>query len=475
MVWWKRLPFFYGWVIVATAFVCYAVGYATWHSFSIFYVAILQEFGWSRGATAVAFSVFTIAYGLNAPIAGTLVDRFGPRTVLPLSAILLGIGLLLTTRLTSLWEFYLLFGIVSAIGLSGMGTVPTFTVLNSWFVKKRGTAAGFATAGIGVGTALLVPTLQIIITNYGWRTAYVVLAIAIMLIVPALAVTFQRHRPQDMGLLPDGEAPSAQPAMTRAERIHSDVLVVDKEWASREWTLGSALRTRRFWLAFWGRFLELACLQMFLTHQAAFFVDAGFDKLLVASVVGMVGIVGSSGKILWGIVSDRLGREVAYTLAYLFGTAGVGILLTIGASSSVWMLYAYGLVYGICYGASAVLLPVLSADMFHCKRYGSILGGLYVGGGFGSALGAFLGGYAFDLSGSYLWAFSLAIPGMWVSCLLFWLVAPRKVRLVAGRARSAVRSASPAWNKSAPWRRSNCCSWRPIGALVPRAPWNSFS
>ena len=215
-MWIRRLPFFYGWIIVAVAFVCYAVGYATWHSFSIFYVAILQDFGWSRAATAGAFSVFTIVYGIFSIHAGGTVDRFGPRLAIPVGAVVLGIGLLLVTRLTSIWEFYLLYGVVAAVGLSTLGTVPTFTVLNNWFVKKRGAAGGFATAGIGVGTLVMVPFLQSIITNYGWRSAYVVLAVAILLLVPVLSATFYRYRPQEVGLSPDGEAPKVEKSLSRA-------------------------------------------------------------------------------------------------------------------------------------------------------------------------------------------------------------------------------------------------------------------
>lgn len=436
-MWIRRLPFFYGWIIVAVAFVCYAVGYATWHSFSIFYVAILQDFGWSRAATAGAFSVFTIVYGIFSIPAGGTVDRFGPRLAIPVGAVVLGIGLLLVTRLTSIWEFYLLYGVVAAVGLSTLGTVPTFTVLNNWFVKKRGAAGGFATAGIGVGTLVMVPFLQSIITNYGWRSAYVVLAVAILLLVPVLSATFYRYRPQEVGLSPDGEAPKVEKSLSRAEAARADDLVVDKEWASREWTLGSASRTRRFWLIVVARFLELAAVQMLLTQQAIYFVDRGFDAMLAASVVGTVGIVGSVGKIMWGLVTDRIGRELGYFMAYGFGTVGVAIILSIQAGSAIWTLYAYAIVYGICYGASAVILPTLTADIFHSRHFGTILGGVYLGANLGSAAGPFFAGLVFDLTRSYFWAFAMAIPAMWISATLFWIAAPRKVRLVAGRARKA--------------------------------------
>ncbi len=433
----KPLPFYYGWVIVAVTFVCFAIGYTSYHSFSIFYVAILEEFGWSRGATAVAFSCFMIVYGLTAPFVGGLVDRFGPRRIMPLGAIILGIGLLLTTQLSTLWQFYLLFGVVAGLGLGGFGTVPTMTVLNNWFVKLRGTAAGLGTAGIGVGTFLLVPFLQTVISGYGWRTAYVVLAALTMLIVPPVAYFFQRYRPQDMGLLPDGEGATKEGGDGRSARTSAESLIVDTDWVAKEWTLRSAIQTRRYWLILGGRYLELTCMQLFLTHQAAFFVDAGYDKAAAAAVIGTVGIMGSVGKILWGSVSDRIGREMCYTLAFSCGTVGAIVLLSINGSSPNWMQYAYAVIFGLWYGSAMVLLPSMSADIFHGRHFGSVLGGLYVGGGFGQATGAFLGGFIYDIAGSYSWAFTLAIPAMWVACLMYWLAAPSKVRLVAGKAREA--------------------------------------
>lgn len=441
MNWAKRIPFFYGWIIVAVAFVCFAIGYATWHSFSIFYIAILDEFGWTRAETAAAFSTFTIVYGLSSPLSGWLVDRFGPRKVFPLSALLLGLGLFLTQRLNTQWEFYLLFGVVAALGLSGFGTVPTYALLNNWFAKKRGTASGIALAGIGVGTLLMVPALQAIINAYGWRTAYIALAATIVVVVPALSLVFYRYRPQDMDLLPDGD--QREPAQGRASarrarpQVRTESLIVDREWVGRNWSLPSAMRTSRFWMLFAGRFLELTALQMFLTHQAAFFVDQGFDKLLAATLVAIVGMVGSFAKIMWGILSDRIGREVTYTLACVSGSVGVSIILMIGPASSVWMLYAYAVIFGLFYGASAVMMPIISADIFHSRRFGSILGGLYIGGGLGSAVGAFLGGYIFDLTRAYTLAFVIAIPIMWIVSLLYWRAGPRKVRMVAGRLRSS--------------------------------------
>jgi MFS family permease len=212
---------------------------------------------------------------------------------------------------------------------------------------------------------------------------------------------------------------------------------VDHDWASREWTLASAARTRRFWQIYGARFLEAASLQVFITHQAAFMVDQGWDKMLVASVVGLVGIVGSVGKILWGAVSDRLGREVTFLLPFSCGTAGILVLLLMPQGGSSWPLFLYALLFGLFYGGYSVLYICLTGDIFQSRRSGAIVGGTYVATGMGLSAGAFFGGFVFDLVGSYTWAFAAAIPAIWLSCAVYWLTAPSKVRLVAGKAKSA--------------------------------------
>jgi sugar phosphate permease len=433
MRWWSRLPFFYGWVMVALIFVCFAVGYAAYHSFSIFYVAILTDYGWSRASTAAALSIFSLVYGFSSPLTGGFVDRFGPRLAMPVAAIVLGVGLLLMTRMSSILEFYLIYGVVVALALSSLGLVPSFAVLSGWFIRGRGLAWGIAVAGVGVGTFFFAPLLQRIIDTQGWRTAYGVLAAAVLIVIPALYLFFSRHRPEDLGLLPDGDRPDADAGSIAAGRIRAEELIVDREWASREWTLASAVRTRRFWQICAARFLEATCLNIFLTHQAAYMVDQGWDKLLAASVVGTVGIIGSFGKVLWGAVSDRLGREVTLLLPFASGTAGAVVMLLAGPGAPVWLLYLYAVLFGLFYGGYSVLYLCLTGDIFQSKRSGAIVGGTYVATGVGLAAGAFFGGYMFDLMGNYTWAFITAIPAMWLSVAIYWITAPRKVRLVAGK------------------------------------------
>ncbi|MHB1417711.1 MAG: MFS transporter [Chloroflexota bacterium] len=427
-----KKPIFYGWVVVAVAFVCMALGYAVMHSFSIFFVAIYTDFGWSRATTALASSIFMIMYGLVAPLTGAGVDRFGPRVVIPIGAVVMTLGLFATNLVSEPWHLYLTYGVIAAIGLNAVGTVPNVAVLTNWFAQRRGTALGFAAAGIGVGMLVVVPTLQWIIEVAGWRTAYVALGAVVLLVIPALAIAFHRHRPEDMGLARDGAQPRTGLA---AGSPVPQMKVVNPAWANHPWDVRSAVSTGRFWLLFLGFLFGALALQSVMVHQVAFLADRQFDPMLGATIVAMVGLFGSLGKILWGWLSDRIGREGAYTAGMICISLGVLALASVVDVSQPWPAYLYTLVFGIGYGVFAPLMPSTAADIFQGKRFGSVYGVLYIGCGAGSALGPWLSGFIFDLTGGYTPAFAMAIATAGLSAGGYWLAAPRKVRQVPGFAK----------------------------------------
>lgn len=307
----RKTRLYYGWIVVAVAFVTLALAFVVWNAFSVFLVAICADFGWSRGEVSLAFAAFTIVYGLAAPFTGAAVDRFGPRLVMPVGAFLLAGGLLGTSQISELWQLFLAYGLLTAVGVSSIGTSVNFSVLANWFSRRRGTAVGIASAGIGVGTAVLVPASQYIIQIAGWRAAYVFLAVLVLVIVPPLTLAFQRHRPEDLGLLPDGG-----PGERQNGKALPQMRIVDKAWASRDWTVRAAVRTGRFWWLFVGLLFGTLCHQSLMVHQVAFLRDQGFNPMLAASAVGLVGLCGSVGKVGWGWVSDRIGREPSYALAW---------------------------------------------------------------------------------------------------------------------------------------------------------------
>lgn len=426
----RQSRFFYGWVVVAVAFVCLGMAYTVQNSFSIFFVAILDEYGWDRGSTALAFSVFTLVYGLGSPVTGALVDRLGPRVVVPLGAVILSAGLFACSQVSQPWQLYAAYGLVTAIGVNALGTIVNVTVLSNWFQRQRGIAIGLAASGIGVGMLILVPIMQYIIGAHGWRTAYLSFAVLVLVTLPALGIMFHRHRPEDMGLLPDGR--TADTAVDDQSR--PAVRVVDEEWVAHDWTTTAAASTRRFWLLFASVLSAMVALQVVMVHQAAYLKDQGFDPMLAASAVALVGIFGSIGKICWGTLSDRLGREAAYSLGVGCLIVGVVVLGVATDASRPWVVYAYTALFGIGYGVFAPLFPAAAADLFQGRRFASIYGVLCVGSGSGSALGSWLGGHVFDLSGGYGVAFAAAGAAAVLSITGFWLAGPRRVRQVPGLA-----------------------------------------
>jgi sugar phosphate permease len=194
---------FYGWVVLAAAFIILILSYAIRNTFSVFYPVIVEEFGWQRGSTALMFSITILVYGFAAPVAGSLVDRFRPRLILSVGACILGAGIALCSLATTQWQFYLFYGVVAAVGLSLVGWTPLTAIISKWFVKKRGLAFGILGAGFG-GSLVSASPAQFLISSFGWQTAYVIIgAVAIAIIVPLCSFVISRS-PQEKGLLPDG-------------------------------------------------------------------------------------------------------------------------------------------------------------------------------------------------------------------------------------------------------------------------------
>ncbi|MDP3879812.1 MAG: MFS transporter [Dehalococcoidales bacterium] len=427
----RRPVIFYGWIIVAISLVTLTIAYATRFSFSVFYVAILNEFGWSRAETALAFSINLIVYALLSPISGALIDRFGPRVVFPAGAVICGLGLLGLSQLSGIWQLYLFSGLL-AVGISLIGYITHSALLANWFSLKLGTAIGFAVIGMALGNTSSLPIQQLInITD--WRQAYLVLAfIVVGLIVPLTAV-FQRHHARDMRLPMDGIAGyEVNPGSDGKITDRPDPRVVNHEWAAIEWTLPKAMKTDKFWLLFMQTFSSGIAFNLILVHTVALIVDLGYSKILAASIFSLIGgLALVSG--LGGYISDRIGRELTYTLGVLGMCVGLFALLMVRDTSSPWLLYVFAVFFGSCQGALRPLTMVAKADVFKGKHMGTIMGANNLSYGTGGAIGAWLGGYLFDISNSYTLAFSLTIPLLTIASAFLWAAAPRKIRVVGGK------------------------------------------
>ncbi len=424
-----RLPFFYGWMVVGVAFVTIAIGVNTRTAFSLLFPPILAEFGWDRGGTAAAFSFGFVIATLYSPMIGFLMDRFGPRLILPVGASMVSTGLILTTYIAQPWHLYLAFGLFVGGGSMFIGYLGHSLFVPYWFTQKRGLALGITFAGAGVGSIVLFPWLQDTISRVGWRDACWIMALILFVTVVPLNSLLQRRRPEDLGLAPDGEAvsTSSPTELSRADGI------VDHAWASTEWTLALAVRTARFWWLALALATSLYAWYAVQVHQTKYLEDLGFSPQLAAYALGLVGLAGSAGQIGLGLLSDRIGREWVWTMSLLGFGLCYALLLVMQGEPSRMLLYSMVMVQGLLgYGISAVYGAV-PAEIFQSRRYGTIYGTLSVAGSLGAAAGPWVTGLVYDQTGTYMPAFWLAIGLCGVSIGSMWMAAPRRVRLVAGQ------------------------------------------
>jgi len=419
-----KSPFYYGWIIVAIGFSAMAVAYGVRSSFSVFYVAILEEFGWSRANTAAIFSINVIVYGISSPFAGFLVDRFGPRKILSIGVVLLALGTVLCSQASALWHFYLLFGVTIAVGTSLVGFPANIAVLSNWFIRKRGTAFGIFGSGWAV-SFLIVPLVQYLIVAFGWRMAFITLAVVIPVILLPLIILFSRHRPQDIGLLPDGINPGSQNEIS-SPQSKIDTFAACPQSATFEWTLGKAIRTPQLWILFLISFCAFGIPEnLMATHQVAFFVGVGYSGIFAASAVGFFGIISAVGH-LTAFLSDIIGRKKNFTLGSGVAILGILILFLVKSPSYPWMPYVYAGLFGFGLGILGPTLTAAVADIFHGKHFGAINGFLLLGFGAGGIIGPWLGGYVFDKTHSYGYAFLVTILALAVASGLIWVVSPGK-------------------------------------------------
>ena len=423
--------FNFGWIIVGISFITLALTDGVWYTFSVFFVALLEEFGWSRSLAVGAFSLFVIVHSVVAPFAGSMVDRFGPRRVILLGSLFLGMGLTLCSLTRTWWHYYIFFGIITAVGVGFSGWIPNATIIQQWFKANRGLAVGIISSGIGVGILVCVPLVQHLIIRVGWRMAYRIMACFIPLIVATMAIAFLKKPPQTTS--PRDTKLSEREVIRTGMR---DPLILDEEWASRSWTIRQAITTKQFWLLSISFPLGAFITQSILTHQVAFFVDQGAETLFASYIVGIVGIVSVGGKILWGTLSDKIGREVTYTIGITCSICGMIVLIVFSVHPSPTLPYFYGIFFGMGYAATAALPPIIAADFFEGEAYGGIFGALMLLNGVGGASGAWLAGFLHDQVGSYVPVFFIMIACALIACLNIWRAAPRKIRNVPGNRRT---------------------------------------
>jgi predicted MFS family arabinose efflux permease len=350
-------------------------------------------------------------------------------------------GLTLSTGATRPWQFDLSLGVLMVGGSVFVSYIGHSIFLPHWFVRRRGLATGIAFSGVGIGSILMFPWLQALIGASGWRSACFAMAALLLIVLLPLNLVLQRRRPEDVGLLAEGDP---RTIMAGSGPIDAPY-VVDQAWAATDWTLARALRTIRFWWLFLAFFCGLFAWYAIQVHQTRYLLEIGFRPGLAAYALGLVGLAGVVGQIAIGHLSDRIGREWAWTLAALGFVLCYLCLLALPAHPGAPLLYLMVGAQGLLGYGLATVYGAIPAELFQGKRYGTIFGTLSSASILGAASGPWVTGKLYDRVGSYAPAFWLAIALCLVSIVCIWLAAPRRVRLVGGQAaRLAARRCTPA-------------------------------
>lgn len=431
-----RKKIFYGWYLAVIALICLLCAYGVRYSFGVFFPYMLKELHWSRTLLSGALSVSMLVNAVLTPVFGFLVDRYGPKALLSSGGAVLGLSLIVMRQFREPWQFYVIYGVFVALGINAMGLTVNNTMVTNWFVRKRAVALALATSGSAMGVFVFSPICNLLIKAYTWRASLVILGVALMVVTIPLTLLFARKRPEEMGLLPDGEEPGAGPAPAAGQQAKAagpTVPVQEVEVAYSE-----TLRSANFWLIFCGMLVATIPGMMATNHLVAFALEKGVPSGHAAFAFGLPGAVGVAFRFIWGYLADRMNnRKFPLLMAGTFGFLAFAVLSFVVKDTAT--LYVYALVAGLGTGGLA-LLPALVGDQFGRLAMGRAYGTINLGGAVGSAIGPVLGGWIYDVTHSYTLAWQIGTGLNFIALLCFLFVGKSLYLKKIEAARSAIKA-----------------------------------
>ena len=397
----------YGWVVVGAAFIITFITCGVNFSYGVFFLPIVNEFGWSRGLASAVMLVAGLAYAVTLPFTGILADRYGYKWVLAVSAGFLSLGLILSSQIQELWQLYVFTGLLVGLSISASFAIPVALVA-LWFTRRKGLALGVATLGISLGTATIPLLISYLITSAGWRMTLLMAGIAVaVLCIPATLL--MRSPPRNMPSAAAGNKESS--AGQRAEPSDLDTGL----------TVSQALRTGQFWMLFIMFLLFLSSLGLVMLHLVPYAVDSGIDPVRAAVLLTLIGIFGIAGRLSSGVLSDKIGIKPIM----LFCTVLLGLNIAfIALCSEPWAFYVFAAIYGIAYSGFVTQMVRITRKVFGGIALGAVFGALMVSDGIGFGVGPWVAGNIYDATGSYQASFLAASAGLAVAAVLVIAVRP---------------------------------------------------
>jgi MFS family permease len=405
---------FYGWWIVvggtAILFVSSGIGF---YGHSAILDPLRAQYGWSKGTISAAVTMYFAVAGAMGLVVGRLIDRYGSRPMLIIGAATMGSGFMLLSRVTELWQFFLVYFLIS-VGWSGASLITVSTLISNWFIRRRGLAMSLTMTGLSLGGMVLVPFSIFLTNRWGLQITLPVLGIVFWIVVIPTTIFIIRQRPSDLGQFPDGEGP-----LSISEKITSSRLSYDSQL--QVWTRAEALKTTAFWAIVGAFFLALSGQIAFLVHQVSFLSETLGAKG-AATAVSITAGASIIGRLFLGSLADRSDKRYLAMFCFFIQSAAV---MAMAYNRQPVVLYLGTLAFGLTMGGIVMLQSLLIGECFGMVSFGTISGLSGVFSVSGASIGPTIAGLIFDSTRDYGAAFSIfSVAGLLAMAAVFFARPP---------------------------------------------------
>ncbi len=381
----------FAWVVLGAVMLVMLTASGLRTVFGVFIKPLEADFGWDRASLSGAAALSLFLLGAVGPFAGRLADRWGPRRVLALSLLVLGIGTLASSRVERLWHVYLASGILMAVGAGGAGMATASTVAARWFEAHRGLVIGLLGGAMSAGQLIVVPLAMGLALSFGWRQSYLSLGLGLLALILPFSIWLVRNDPREKGLQPYGAGHARPSAGTTFLPSETRVSVTE------------AAQVPAFWLLVTTFFVcGYTSSGLVLTHLIPHSMEHGFSEMTAAKALGVMGAMNILGTVASGWICDRFGRKGPLAFYYFFRGLSLLFLLYVW---NVPSLQLFAAIFGLNYISTVPPTTTLTANIFGRYSVGELSGWIFFSHQVGAALGAALGGWIYDWRGSYAWAF----------------------------------------------------------------------
>jgi OFA family oxalate/formate antiporter-like MFS transporter len=406
---------YYGYIIAILAFCIILIIYGLRFSYGVFFTPMSSELGWSNAATSLVFSISMIMEGVFNIILGGIVDKYGPRLVVTISCILVGLGYCLIPTITSFWQFFIFYSLMVGIGMGGL-FAPLVSIIARWFSARRNLITGLVISSVGIGILIVSPVANRLIISYSWKTTFLIFGVIILLVTTTCA-QFLKRDPSTLGLAPDGEhiqpdtgGPIPVPGISLKEAIHS----------------------YQFWIVFLLLFSYGFCSNAVSIHIVPDALKLGISATTGATILATIGGLQIVGRIGLGLAADKVGNRIMFVLGFILFAV---LTFWLPGIKTTWTLLVFAVIFGFAQGGMASSQSPITAGLFGLKSLGLLFGCVGFGFTLGAALGPYITGRVVDTFGSYQIAFLIcAVISLIAFVLALFLKPlknspPRKIRL----------------------------------------------